>query len=218
MDAMTRLRRLPVGAQATLGTVAVFVAGRTIWSAFVRTRGAIRALDDFRMLGIDYPMLGDAEKMAARITEIYSAPGAKLTAIARELDVHPYALANVIHGESGWNAKARNPESGAVGLLQWTPTTARDLGTSSAQILAMGPAGQLDLVGKYLARVKKTHGSLGTIQRLGMAVFYPKAMRWFPTMMFPSDVRSGNPGIAVVADYIERLQDQAKLPWSAIVA
>ena len=210
---------LPPAGRAVVVTGGVVIGGRVLWSTFVRLRGLVRSVDDFRLLGIDYPALGNEEKMAAEIARAYpAAPGMKVVEVARSLDLHPYALANVINAESGWRHRAQNPTGGAAGLMQWIPSTAKSLGTSTQAILGMGVSGQLDLVQRYLAGVKKAHGSLGTISRLGMAVFYPAAMWWPPFAMFPGNVRSSNPGISVVADYIERMQDSAKLPWSTLVA
>jgi len=57
-----------------------------------------------------------------------------LAQTATRLGIDPAWLANVINFESGGNPQARNPVSGATGLIQFMPSTAQRLGTSTAAI------------------------------------------------------------------------------------
>lgn len=66
-----------------------------------------------------------------------------LGAVAQALDIDPGLLATVIKKESSFNTQALNKLSHAAGLIQFLPATAEDLGTSTAELLAMGPAKQL---------------------------------------------------------------------------
>jgi len=61
------------------------------------------------------------------------------------------ALAAVLSHESRWNTTARNPQSGAIGILQFMPATARHLGTTPEAIAAMSLVEQLDLVRRFFA-------------------------------------------------------------------
>lgn len=57
----------------------------------------------------------------------------------------------IIQGESGFDTRATNP-SGATGLFQFMPATARELGYTPAQIQNMNAAEQLEVYDQYLDR------------------------------------------------------------------
>jgi hypothetical protein len=73
--------------------------------------------------------------------------------------------------ESGVNPKARNKSSGATGLIQFMPDTARSLGTTTDDLMNMTAVEQLDYVYKYFKMTGVGDGSLGDLY---MAVFMPK--------------------------------------------
>lgn len=77
----------------------------------------------------------------------------ELLAIAsrRRLDVDH--LAALIQHESGWNPKAENPASHAVGLIQFMPSTAKGLATTVDALRAMTTLEQLAYVEKYFEHV-----------------------------------------------------------------
>lgn len=83
---------------------------------------------------------------------------AELVRMAQRLDLLPDPIAAVIAIESGFNAQARNP-SGAVGLIQFMPATAKGLGTSTEELLGMNATAQLEYVEKFLKRTKLRLGS-----------------------------------------------------------
>jgi soluble lytic murein transglycosylase-like protein len=72
-------------------------------------------------------------------------------------------LYQTIQGESGFNSTVV-AGSGATGLFQFMPATARGLGTTTAQIQNMTPAQQLTVYGKYLKQANYKGGPLGMIQ------------------------------------------------------
>ena len=61
-------------------------------------------------------------------------------------------LYEIMQGESGFNTRAVNSNTGASGLFQFMPTTARELGYTTAQIQNMTPAQQLEVYDQYLDR------------------------------------------------------------------
>lgn len=63
--------------------------------------------------------------------------------------------------------------SGATGLIQFMPTTARGLGTTTKELAAMTAEDQLNYVWKYFAPYK---GKLKTLADLYMAILWPKAV------------------------------------------
>ena len=87
----------------------------------------------------------------------------------------------IIQGESGFDTRAVNP-SGATGLFQFMPTTARELGYTPAQIQNMTAAEQLEVYDQYLDRWNYTGSNhLGIMQaapayagRSGSSVIYAR--------------------------------------------
>ena len=63
-------------------------------------------------------------------------------------------LYDVIFKESSYNPQAINKTSGASGLFQFMPDTAKSLGYTTAQIRAMTPSEQLKVYGEYMAQNK----------------------------------------------------------------
>ena len=79
----------------------------------------------------------------------------KIEDISERLNCRPEDLMAVINAESGFNPKARNKRSGATGLIQFMPRTARGLGTSTEELRNMSTLEQLDFVEKYLKSIKR---------------------------------------------------------------
>ena len=101
----------------------------------------------------------------------------KVKAIARSLDVPAEWLMAVMYTESRFNPRAKNLKgSGAVGLIQWMPETAKDFGIGSEEILAMPAETQLEYMFAYLQRVKKKYGEFDSLTDFYLAVLYPKAI------------------------------------------
>lgn len=88
----------------------------------------------------------------------------KAQAAARKYGISEQQFIRLIQAESDWNPKAVNPTSGAAGLGQFLPSTAREFGTSVEELLR-SPDLQLDLAAK---KVK------GLVDMFGGD--YPKAM------------------------------------------
>ncbi|MDF0556295.1 transglycosylase SLT domain-containing protein [Kamptonema sp. UHCC 0994] len=97
----------------------------------------------------------------------------KTVAIARDLGANPNHLMAIMQFESGLKASEVNRVSGATGLIQFMPSTARGLGTSTSALLAMGEIQQLDYVRKYLMPYK---GKLNTIGDFYASVLWPAAV------------------------------------------
>ena len=97
----------------------------------------------------------------------------KVIQIARRLDMDPNFLMAVMSFESRLNPRAVNSLSGATGLIQFLPSTARRLGTTTAELRNMSAERQLDFVERYL---RPYAGRMDTIEDAYMAVFYPRAL------------------------------------------
>lgn len=101
----------------------------------------------------------DLQKKAAR------------TAIAYRLGIPEWWLQVVFAIESGDNPAAVNPYTGATGLIQFMPTTAKELGFTTDQIKLMNYEEQLFLVYRYLNRYKPK-----SLVDTYLSIFYPYAV------------------------------------------
>jgi len=120
---------------------------------------------------LDRPNSVDAQKVD--VTTIQDPDfNKKLDKIAGQLGVKSSDLLAIMKQESGVNPSIYNKAgSGAVGLIQFMPATARALGTTTDQLAQMDGVQQLDYVYRYF---KMTGVGNGTLGDLYMAVFMPK--------------------------------------------
>lgn len=81
----------------------------------------------------------------------------KTKQVAKRIGCNYKDLLAVMNSESGLNSKAKNPKGSAVGLIQFMPATARQLGTTTEALYNMTPEQQLDYVEKYYLMTKKTY-------------------------------------------------------------
>ena len=70
----------------------------------------------------------------------------KVKEISSLLGINPNWLMFVMRWESSLNPAAVNPISGATGLIQFLPSTAKSLGTSTTALKNMSNIDQLDYV------------------------------------------------------------------------
>lgn len=98
----------------------------------------------------------------------------KLVAMCSRLEADPTALAAVMAFETGktFRSDIQNPSSGATGLIQFLPSTARSLGTTVDELKRLTPEAQLAWVEKYF-RTRGAVGKLRTVADHYMAVFAP---------------------------------------------
>lgn len=97
----------------------------------------------------------------------------KVREIAAKLDMNADDLMAVMWFESKLNEKAKNPVSGAVGLIQFMPNTAIGLGTTSAKLLTMSNLQQLDYVYNYY---KPYAGRIKNFEDAYTITFFPAAL------------------------------------------
>lgn len=96
--------------------------------------------------------------------------------IAETLNVDPDDLMSCMAWESGesFSASKKNlAGSGATGLIQFMPSTARTLGTTTAELAKMTPEDQLNYVYKYFLPF---HGRLNNLGDVYMAILWPKGV------------------------------------------
>lgn len=109
-----------------------------------------------------------------------------------------------------WDPKIKNDLTGAAGLIQFMPDTAR----------ALGYKDQIDLVNKHptiesqllgpVVRYFKQFGKFPTEQSFYLSVFYPAYRFKDPGTAFPPNVQKYNPGVVTVGDYVRKIKNIAK--------
>ncbi len=97
----------------------------------------------------------------------------KVKEVSSDLDIDPNWLMAVMNSESNIDSAAVNPVSGATGLIQFMPRTAKGLGTTTTALKAMGNVEQLDYVKKYFNPYKYRITTFGDLY---MATFFPVAI------------------------------------------
>lgn len=108
----------------------------------------------------------------------------RLEDIAERLGTDPDYLMAVMAFETAgtFSPRVRNPHSGATGLIQFMPRTARGLGTTTDALAQMSAEEQLDYVALYFAPYR---GQLQTLGDVYMAVLWPRAVGARPeTVLF----------------------------------
>lgn len=96
--------------------------------------------------------------------------------IERDLGVNADDLMSCMAWESGESfspSKKNMAGSGATGLIQFMPSTAKALGTTTAALAKMTAEDQLNYVWKYFAPFKGRLNNLGDVY---MAILWPKAV------------------------------------------
>jgi hypothetical protein len=124
--------------------------------------------------------------------------------VSASLGVNPVHLNKLINFESGFNPAAKNPFTGARGLIQFMPNTARSMGFRDAdEIVEKYPNVESQLRGpvlQYLSKFKPFGPPYP--QSLYLSVFYPAYRYSHPDTAFNDTVRKVNPGINFVRDYV----------------
>jgi hypothetical protein len=99
----------------------------------------------------------------------------KVIRICREIHADPAHLMSTMAFETGESFKADtlNPRSRAVGLIQFLPHTAQDLGITPEELSALAPERQLDYVRDYF---NPYIGRLANLGDVYSAVLWPPAV------------------------------------------
>lgn len=97
----------------------------------------------------------------------------ELLKVCTFLGIDPNWLMMVMWAESKVNPRAVNPTSGATGLIQFMPNTARSLGTTTERIKQLDAVEQLYYVQKYFAWKR---GKMKSYYDVYAVVFFPAAI------------------------------------------
>ena len=122
--------------------------------------------------------------------------------LAAGLECDPSHLMAAMAFETGetFSPSIRNRQSGATGLIQFMPATAKSLGTSTAALAAMTAEDQLMFVGQYF---NAWSGRMKTLSDVYMAVLWPRAVgKPDASVLFaaPSNAYAQNAGLDVNRD------------------
>lgn len=113
---------------------------------------------------------------------------AKAIRTAYEIGADPSEFMAAMAFETGgtFSASIVNKQSGATGLIQFMPSTARALGTTTELLVLMDEVEQLDWVKKYFVQ-NGYAGRIGNLPDLYMAILWPKAIGKPPDYVLISD-------------------------------
>jgi len=101
----------------------------------------------------------------------------KVRKVSKKLSIPPEWLMSVMYSESKFDASVSNVKgSGATGLIQWMPSTAKDFDITVAKLRNLNHNEQLDFVYKYMNRVRKKYGQFKNLTEVYLAILYPKAI------------------------------------------
>lgn len=137
-------------------------------------------------MALDYSQLPFIDK----VKQNQKAFGNKVIAISDKLDIHPDSLMVVMNNESGLRSDIKNPTSSASGLIQFMETTAKALGTTTADLRKMSNVEQLDYVYKYM---KPYAGMMHDVSDVYLSIFYPYALFQKDNWEFPQWAVKANP-------------------------
>lgn len=129
----------------------------------------------------------------------------KLVLVCKSLNIEPDWLYEVINIETAgsFNPAIRNAAgSGATGLIQFMPSTAKWLGTTTDALAKMSNVQQLDYVKKYFVAMFKSTGVPKSFFDLYLVVFQPAWVGKPDTATLAKSAYSMNRGIDLNKDGI----------------
>lgn len=136
----------------------------------------------------------------------------ELVKVAKTVNWRPEWLAAVIEFESGHNPKAINPTSNATGLIQFMPSTALGLGTSTQALYQMTRLQQLSYVEKYLFPYRK---SVKDFYDAYASVFLPLLLGKSDSYVIPDVYIQWNPLFKKYSGLDGNPSNVTKMEWKA---
>ena len=165
-------------------------------------------MDDFekKILGIFSGSDNSTRSYSSREPDIDLDENSALTQLSDHLKVPKKWVSDAITFESSWDPNAENKNSGASGLIQFTNSTARDMGYNSAyDLVSKHPTRSSQLSGPvkdYLS----ARGPFKDERDFYLSIFYPKGRKLSDDTVMPDEARRQNPGIVTVGDYVKLLK------------
>ena len=150
--------------------IALLVVGGVMWlmrdgKVSTETIPREKAENTLYLMEKAAPFLPDMPRFEQRVRQI-----------AAHLQIPPEWLMTVMYAESRFDPAIFNRKgSGAVGLIQFMPVTARELDVSTGDLSQMNAVDQLDYVHRYFQTVRERYGEYRSLTDLYLAVLYPRA-------------------------------------------
>jgi hypothetical protein len=118
----------------------------------------------------------------------------KVIEVCKKLGINPDHLMMSMFKETAgtFSPSIKNPTSSATGLIQFMEKTAKQLGTTTAQLRAMTFNDQMNFVYKYFLPYK---GRLKNFYDVYLAIFFPAAIGKNDDWRFPNWVYRANRGL-----------------------
>jgi hypothetical protein len=133
---------------------------------------------------------------------------ASIESLGNDLGVDPMYLANTMYAESRLGPSVKNMAgSGATGLIQFTPQTAANLGTTTDELSRMTRVEQMEYVRRYFSADNLGAGRLRALQNdpsqhnVNMAVFLPSMIGKPVDTQIPQKYWRQNGSIRTPSDY-----------------
>jgi hypothetical protein len=140
---------------------------------------------------------------------------ASIESLGNDLGVDPMYLANTLYAESRLDPSVKNMAgSGATGLIQFMPTTASNLGTTTDELSRMTSVEQMEYVRRYFSADNLGAGRLRDLQNdpsqhnVNMAVFLPSMIGKPVDTQIPQKYWRQNGSIRTPADYTRSAEER----------
>jgi hypothetical protein len=140
---------------------------------------------------------------------------ASIESLGNDLGVDPMYLANTMYAESTLNPSEKNKAgSGAMGLIQFMPETAANLGTTTDELSRMTPVEQMEYVRRYFSAENLGAGRLRDLRNdpsqhnVNMAVFLPSMIGKPVDTQIPQKYFRQNGSIRTPADYTRSAEER----------
>lgn len=150
-------------------------AGSSSWSLpigdnFIKSTPANHNYSDTDTSNFSYDAEALKNKWQKKKPNLSQAFFNKVVQVSKRINCDPNDLICLMNSESGIKPNAVNKTSGATGLIQFMPATAKGLGTTCSALKNMSAEEQMVYVEKYLTDTKKRVG-LGN-QKIGAGTLY----------------------------------------------
>jgi hypothetical protein len=140
---------------------------------------------------------------------------ASIESLGNDLGVDPMYLANVMYSESQLDPSKKNKAgSKATGLIQFMPTTASNLGTTTDELSRMTPVEQMEYVRRYFSADNLGAGRLRDLRNdpsqhnVNMAVFLPSMIGKPVDTQIPQKYWRQNGSIRTPDDYTRSAEER----------
>jgi hypothetical protein len=138
-----------------------------------------------------------------------------IESLGNDLGVDPMYLANTMYAESTLNPSEKNKAgSKAMGLIQFMPKTAANLGTTTDELSRMTPVEQMEYVRRYFSADNLGAGRLRDLRNdpsqhnVNMAVFLPSMIGKPVDTQIPQKYWRQNGSIRTPADYTRSAEER----------